>query len=306
MTRFVSLFVLLAACTGTPSTTEGTTSAATTGGFGQGAHAGNGGDEGGGGAGGSGAGGSGAGGSIPETLVDRGLVARYFIDEAPSGTDPTELIDAAPDPLPLALSYAGVMTFGERDGQRGLLFSAKEQLDVASTPIAGTKIFTRLSGKTTATLEVVVAIDDASISQSRLIYVGEASEAGRFSLNAPQVDRVYVNWRGYDRIGAFVVDLGPARVVLHAVLNTTAEPEHRVRAFANGSPLPRIGGLIPGEGAGILLDGDEDLMIGNRPSGYRTPEGAIFYGAVYDVALSDEEVLRNAKALLASDDATTQ
>ena len=292
MIRLASLFALLAACTGTPSTTEGTTSGAGPGGEGQGANTNS---------GGAGGGVGGEGGAA--TLVDRGLVARYFIDEAASGTAPTELADAAPEPLALTLFYDTAMTFGERDGQRGLVFTDTEQLDAASTPIADTKIFTRLSGKTGATLEVVVAIDDASTNQSRLIYVGEGTEAGRFSITAPQIDRVYVNWRGYDRIGDFVASLGPARVVLHAVIDTSAEPDLRVRAFANGSPLPRIGGLIPGEGAGILLDGDEDLIIGNRPAGYRTPEGAIFYGAIYDVALSDEEVLRNAKLLLASDDA---
>ncbi len=66
------------------------------------------------GVGGSGVGGSGVGGNDPPifydgTLVDVGLLARYFIDEAGQGQGPSQLIDAAADPLNLTLSYVNAM-----------------------------------------------------------------------------------------------------------------------------------------------------------------------------------------------------
>lgn len=289
------LLVLLVACTGTPSSTEGTTGASTSslgsGGEGAATSAG--------GAGGSGAGPFG--GAPPAGLVDRGLVARYFIDEAASGTEPTQLSDAADDPLPLAVHYDGTVAFGERDGQRGLIFAVVGAFGRASVPIGGTKVLSRLVGKTTSTLEAVVALDAVSTTPTRILHIGADTDSGKLTMSAPLLDRIYLH-SGDGRAGAWVASVGPTRVVLHVVLDTNAAPELRVRGYANGSPLPRFGGEIPEAGAAIVLDGDEHLVVGNREVGERSPEGAVLYAAIYDESLTEAEVLRNASLLLASDD----
>jgi len=144
---------------------------------GAGAQAGSGGDTGGGGTGAAGAtGGSGAtgggtgamgatggggqggsGGNAP-TLVDRGLLVRYYIDEAASGQTPQQLIDAAPSPLNLTINYTPSLTFTEVASNRGLHWALLGSSANARTTLDGTKILSGLNGHTTGTIEAVVDV----------------------------------------------------------------------------------------------------------------------------------------------------
>lgn len=255
----------------------------------------------------------GSGGEPVPGLVDRGLLVRYYLDEAAMGQDPSMVEDAAPDPLPLALDYglaAGGgapvynLAFAEVDGRRGLAWSDKLRSGGASAPLGGTKL-NALDGVTAATLEAVFDLDDGGGSGicSRLIQVGvdafgtfticlESNQHPSFRLNGSQVEEWSVDV------------IARPRAVLHLVMDTSqADPEARVRLFLDGTDVGPgdVMNTPPGDGDVIVLSGGE-MAIGNRESGDASPQGTIFYAAVYGEALTDDEVAGNAQVLLSSDD----
>jgi hypothetical protein len=285
---------LCGACTGMPSSTEGaqSTSVATVGAGGSGANMGVGGST----------GGQHVGGAPP--LLDDGLIARYFIDEADSGQGPTELVDAAPDPVPLAITYIPQMSFAEKDGHRGLEFTT-EGLDGRASVLAdGTKFQTRLAGAMTATMEAVVEIAAVTSSGSRIMHMGAAtSTEWWFSMGTGSVNRMDISIED-DWLGYFVVPLTVlGRVVLHSVIdNTQTDPEARTRFYANGGITPRIWGTPFDQDHPFDIPAGKYFVVGNREVGQRTIRGINYYVAVYDIAFSEAQVQANASALLASDD----
>jgi concanavalin A-like lectin/glucanase superfamily protein len=283
----------LLACTGTPSATEGAqASVSSSSAGGAGGH--------GGGSGGAGASGGSEGGSPP--LLDDELVARYFIDEAASGQTPTTLADAAPDPLPLALSYVPQMTFTEKDGHRGLQFTATELDGRASVLADATKIQDRLAGSLVATIEAVFELEDVSTNGSRIVHIGFDTE-WFFSLGSSAPNRLRVFISGTE-IGRFVTPLPTlGRVVVHAVIdNTQADPEARCRLYVDGSPVLRIAGTPMDQNEAFTLPNGKHFVLGNREIGLRTFQGILYYAALYQTAFTEEQVADNTRALLQYDD----
>ena len=283
-----------------------------------------GGDEGGAGAGGNASGGqggavstggggssSGEGGDLPVhpgVLVDEGLVARYYLDEAASGQDPTEALDAAPDPLPLALTYINegtdtFMTYTEDpNGNRGLTFATYGRDDRASVAIDGTKISTSLHSSTTMTYEVVAEVLGVIPESSRLIHIGLDTDH-TLSFETGVVTRLgfEVNDGGWTSVPSYLPALG--RAVFHSVFDSSqADPLDRVRIYVNGGRLPIIGDVAVEMDAAIDLGPGRHFVIGNREIGQRTIEGTIYYAAVYSDALSEAQVLQNVGLLLVDDD----
>lgn len=272
----------------------------------------------GGGGGGANAGGAGGigpeGGSMmlhPGSLVDDGLVARYYLDEADSGQTPTEAIDAAPNPLNLALRYVGdpaamepAMTYIEdMSGNRGLNFSQVGMDDVAYVAIDTTKIATMLQGGTTLTYEIVADIQGVSSSTSRLSHIGTNGDH-TFTFSASQLTHVHLtvnNQSGFDA-PALLGSLG--RAVYHAVFDSNeVEPADRVRFYVNGSPLPTLTvSSSLSQGTVIDLDVGKFYAIANREEGARTFEGTMYYSAIYNVALTSEQIIQNTGLLLVDDD----
>lgn len=240
----------------------------------------------------------------PGVLVDDGLVVRYYMDEATTGQGPTELLDAAPDPLDLPITYIPEMAYTQdAPGMTGIEWDAAE-LDGRPTASAnGTKIVTALHTSTTATVEMVLAFTDVSGSNSRLFYLGQGSDTGRLTVSTPSVYflRFTVN---EDRVASSFFDSTPAgRFVLHAVYDTAqATPEERARFYVNGGRLQSFGTTPPDLNDAISIPADQDIAIGNRESGGRSINGTIYYAAVYSDALTDDDILQNALLLLENDD----
>jgi hypothetical protein len=263
-----------------------------------------------GGAGASGGGGSagvgGAGGawSQPLSLVSTGLLTRYYIDEAASGTAPTELIDHAPNPNNLLLTYQGEAAFAEVNGNRGLSWLAIEGDSRASIAVAGSKL-TQLQAENSATIEIVLEMSEISFSHTRFSHIGDGSEGGRFSLSAPSLTTAQVYISTGSRIGLWLVDYKAlGRMVMHAVLDTAqADPEQRQRLYINGAPAVRIGGSPVLQDTVIDIGTTTHYVIGNREIGARSGLGTIYYAALYTDALSEADIQNNAAALLFDDDA---
>jgi hypothetical protein len=240
----------------------------------------------------------------PDPLVGRGLVVRYFIDEAASGTVPKTLLDSAPSPLPLTIFY-DAMSFDEVGGNRGLRWSAITQLGRVSAPIGGTKIQTELHGSKTGTIEVVVDVE-ATAKYGRICHIGYDILAGFFTLRINTPDTISFNYHsGNNPAGTWPLDHAAAgRQVMHLVYDSTRSvPEDRARLFLDGKLQTPLGGTNPVDpNDGLNMPASAHFVIGNAEVGDRGIQGTVFYMALYSEALTDAELSQNATALLASDD----
>jgi hypothetical protein len=261
-----------------------------------------------GGMGGIGVGGtSTAGGGLPMhpgVLVDDGVVVRYYMDEATTGQMPTELIDSAPDPLNLPITYVTEMNFSQAaPGQTGITWDAAGLDGRPTAPVDGSKLITRLQTSKVATTELVLEILDVTSSNSRLLFTGLDANTGRLTMatSATQYLTFYVN---DTRAAASFLDVeSMGRMTLHAVFDSTqTAPEDRARIYINGGPLPSFDITVPALDDVLDLQTGRHFAIGNREIGGRSIEGTIFYAAIYDEALTDAQVLQNAVLLLENDD----
>ncbi len=236
----------------------------------------------------------------PPALVDCGLLARHYLDEASSGTGPATAFDASGNGVDLTLSYGGNMAYDEVDGHRGLRWQASGQGGVASVGVDGTTI-ADLEGTTAATIEVVVQLQSVVSDGSRLVHIGMGSEGGRFTLASDGADELH--YRNYDtEYGNWPFDFALSdRAVVHLVIDTAQPDEaNRVRMFVDGVAVAATSGLPPQDQT--FQVGGRSYAIGNRANGSRSPQGLIYYAASYACALSDAEVAHNAAILHADDD----
>lgn len=242
------------------------------------------------------------------TLVDRGLLARYFIDETDQGQDPLFLIDSTPDPLPLGLVYAPdpmQPTFVEQGGHRGLEWQDHTALGAAQALVSNTKIEAALEGSSTLTLEVVIdpqAFGDLGFT-SRIIHIGAGFNGGRVTLGATSAQGFRLRINDATRT-EWLVDVGTLdRVVLQLVVDL-GEPRmnDRARLFIDGVLQAPTGGsgLMPNDTVNFL--GGEWLMLGNRQAFDRSFGGVLYYAAIYEVALDGDELASNRARLTVDDD----
>ncbi|WP_050432063.1 LamG-like jellyroll fold domain-containing protein [Chondromyces crocatus] len=246
-------------------------------------------------------------------LVSTDVLVRYVINEPASGQTPTELMDVAPDPLALPITFANGLAFTQdTNGHRGLTWPARGQDGRAARSIQNTKVTTRLDQAQRLTLELVADVTDSDSGSTltRLFYLGINESTDQLSLiprNAGENLRLYFNDNNADAHNGvqWPVNLHTAgRIVLHVVLDTTkATDSERVTLYRNGSALsPEGTPTWPGENERLNLTGTNSLALGNRPSGGRSIQGTLHYAAVYMRALTPNEVESNAAVLLANDD----
>ncbi|MBW2455453.1 MAG: hypothetical protein JRI68_13115 [Deltaproteobacteria bacterium] len=257
-------------------------------------------------------GGSGGSGGAPPALIDRELVARYYLDEAAAGQEPTAAQDSAADPLDLPLTYAAQLSYVEVDGNRGLRWTTAGSAGRATVPIGSTKVHDRLDDSTQVTVELVVDVED-SVYFDRLMHVGEANQVGgELALALPSGANtlsLHPYGNAADNAGEWTVGLATAgRVVVHLVMDTNlATQADRTRLFVDGvaAPLttPATTTYVPFQaGDNLDLDLSSTFTVGNKPIQNRSMKGTIFYLALYAVALTTTEIEGNVKLLQVSDD----
>jgi hypothetical protein len=259
------------------------------------------------GAGGAGAGGGGGTGGGPLGLVDDQLVVRYYLDEAASGSSALLGLDAAQSPLNLPYLWQGSMAYTEdAQGNRGLTWSSTGEDGRPQEYVDGTKVAAALTGTTSATVEIVADIQDMN-DFNRLFHVGTGTENGRFAVMGCSGGggALCLYWHGADIAGAWVFDVTLAgRAVYHFVLDTLeALPADRVRAYVDGTLIPGDPGLVVSPGDTLTVGAGAQLVLGNRVTGGRSPQGTLFYAAMYGKALTQAEIEQNVAVLLADDDA---
>ena len=244
-----------------------------------------------------------SGGELPDGFVDEGLLVRYFLDEADSGTDEPEVADASMvDPLPLDISYSGGLPFfTEVDGNRGLMWDAPGEDGGPRVEILGTKI-QDLDGLTEATIEVVVLLESVTEQASRLSHIG-AGSGSDFTLSSSADDQVEFRLTG-STPGVWSVPFSDGNPVVLTLLFDSEEGEgsDRVLLFVDGEPVAASEYQAPPQGTTISLAPAGRYSIGNRGNGSRSIEGVLFYAAMYTVALDETQVAHNAEILLDDDD----
>lgn len=236
-------------------------------------------------------------------LVDRGLVARYFIDEAASGQTPTSLTDSAPSPLSLPLTF-GQATFTEVNGHRGLQWAANTSSGKGEISLAGTKFLQQLVPARTVTIEVVVQITSSGGSGNESQITGMRGSNPDFMLTSLNgTDIRFFKPFGSEGATWSNVNAAQQRMVLHLVFDSQqANPSDRIDLFVNGLGIIKTASFPPAMGQTVGLGGSDEFMLGNRQQSDRSIAGTIFYVAYYQVALNDTEIASNAQRLLSNDD----
>jgi hypothetical protein len=242
-------------------------------------------------------------GAPTEGLIDEGLLARWFLDEAAFGTVPTQTADAADEPFDLPIDFAsGDLAWTEENGHRGLRWMVAGGDGAPLRAIAGSK-FDMLQGRRRATIEIVASVEQVISQDSRLFHIGTGADAGDFTLRSDDLNELEFVLEGQS-VAAWAVDLPMlGRAVFHVVFDTTqVMPENRVRLYVNGGLEEPVSSSPPELNAGVQLSQSPYLSLGNR-DGDRSIEGAVYYAAFYASALGVKQIEYNATLLFEDDDA---
>ena len=241
-----------------------------------------------------------------EGLVEDGLLVRYFLDDEAPGPVPadTELEDHGPGvslDLPIIVAQGQPEFIVDADGNSGLSWTNvnNDGRPVAELDDPGGSKLLELDGATQVTLEIVAAIEQVHSMGSRFIHIGTGDTSHSLALSARGTGSLRLRTHVSNTTAVWELELDGERTVYTAVIDLELAQDDRYRLFANGSEVEPSEFL---DVNALQIDSDHELSLGNRSNGDRAMEGALFYAAIYDRALSPEEVQQNADLLGDSDD----
>lgn len=243
-------------------------------------------------------------------LSDTGLVVRYYLDEAASGTGPTVAADSSPNNYALDLFYnSGAMTYIEMSGNRGLDSTTANASQRASRTIATSDaLWIAMNGKTKGTLEVVFYVDAYNSNGGRIFGVdnGSTGTDGQFNVLATTTN-LLLGWNERANQTLAAVPSTGARHVLHVIIDTSlATQADRVRYSLNGGTITNGSSTsLPPNDALAFESGNDSLVINNRNSGSgfnRSADQKILYAAMYDTPFDQTRVDTHYSVLNADDD----
>ena len=246
------------------------------------------------------------------SLADTGLSVRYYLDEAASGTTPTDLIDASGvgSAYDLPLVYDGNLAFTEDgSGNRGLNFTSVSGADRAERAIDNTsdKIRDTLVGEQKITLEWVGDFTSFTTSYSRLLVINNRTGGNPLiGVSCPNVNGTgsRIHW---NEVHVRSFDLPQDGVhVWHLVHDTTEAVESdRIKLYKDGGAVSLTSiATVTGDST-FAMSANVSLYIGNRENSgtwARSFVGKFYYGAIYAAALTPTEVTNNATILATDND----
>lgn len=244
-------------------------------------------------------------------LVDTGLVVRYYLDEAASGSTPTQALDTSGvgSAFNLTLDYgaSAEMSYTEVSGNRGLDSTATEGTQGARGTVndVSDKVRDALHGVTQATIEVVYDADVFGLNGSRIVSLMGASATFGVHGNPTLPDnhlRLFVN--GVEAIRTLTGMTG-ARKVLHMVLDTPqVTASDRLKLYLDGTQVTSFNTTTyPAQNTTLSLSASTVVMVAGQGTGSRNINGRVFYAAIYAHALTAPEVSGNYNILALDDDA---
>lgn len=247
--------------------------------------------------------------NVGTELVDRGLLVRYFYDEAASGQGPTTVFDRSGNGYDLDdLAYDGVNLFWTVTGNdRGIGSSGathdgyqRHAIDNASDLIRDA-----LDGAQECTFEICVVVDDITVSNSRLFCINDrigGNPVLGITSNATDEYQFFFN-KVASLDNNHDLSAGGVHVVTVIVNSAMAIETDRIRFYIDGVLDEAVGNLTLFDT--ISMDANVDLIGMNRESSGaydRSFDGVLYYAAVYDEMLTASEIADNAAILLRSND----
>jgi len=233
-------------------------------------------------------------------------VSQYLLDEASSGQGPTDALDNMATPFNLPHDYdtspVQPVYFSGANG-KGLEWNTVTEGGGPHASIVGTKIKTQLDGTKTASIVLVMDIDAVSASTSRFFTIGAGVGNGQFTLSTNAIGELHFLYNG--TTVKFTQDLTVGRIVVHAIFDTDQDiSDNRLKIYVNGIRLIKITGSNPTTGTTLdLSDAGLEMFIGNRDANVRSCDGRISYCAVFDKAVTIDQIMTEVGTLLANDDA---
>lgn len=244
-------------------------------------------------------------GGAPQVLVDRHLIARYYLDEDTTGSVQPDAFDAAPDPINLTLDYTGGQPayVNPARSQTGLAFGKVSQTGYAGFGnVDGTKFEEPLE-TTAATIEVVVElgqVSDTPGEPSQLVWLGGNGNTGKIAL-AAGLAGFRMSFSDGLR-SAWNVPMNPRQVVTLVLDTTERAAQNRARLYIDGVLTPSTSGDPPSLNAEISVPNNAWFMLGNTTDEAHSFAGILYYAAIYNGALTADEVADNAAVLAVDDD----
>ena len=237
-------------------------------------------------------------------LIDTDLIVRYYVDEAASGTTPTDVLDASGvgTDFDLALTYGTALSYTEAATGRGLQSTSNTGAQRAEKATAsGDKVYDNLHGAQKITIELVVDIDSGKVGGGRVFVLNRTTDSPLLGLVVDGTDwRVY--WEEYTRrswTGS------TSRQVIHIVYDTTlATANDRIKIYVNGSLITPDYDSTPAQNDTLSIPAGTKLFMFNRGTTTfdRSVTGMIYYAAIYDGAFSAANVTNNYDILVLDDD----
>jgi hypothetical protein len=242
-------------------------------------------------------------------LVDTLLTARYYFDEAASGSAPTTVFDhASLGTSDLTINYgSGNLSYLESGSNSGLESTSISGAQAAARVIDDEldDLRTFLHGAQTITIELVMRVDVRHTGgQSRMFgVIDESSDVGRLMIKAAQgSDNLILAFNG-SNVEQWALTTTEA-AIWHVVIDTTqAAADDRVKVYKNGSVVTSTTSIAITQNTTLDLSTDQQLIAMNRIAGDRSFDGRLAYAALYAHAFSVAEVTHNYTELTADDDA---
>jgi hypothetical protein len=244
-------------------------------------------------------------------LSDTNLLVRYYLDEAASGTTPTQVNDASGNDYHLTeINYgSGNLSWTEVSGNRGLASSSTTGTQRVRVGIDNTSDLIRdaMQGQTKWVMELVCDVDTENASTSRIFAIqnriGSGPDAGLVCVSST-VWRVFIDnadWCTFDPGSG-----KDSRCVWHIVVNTDeATQNDRIKVYKNGSLLTTT--CTATLSRAVSVDSDSDLILFNRESSGsydRSFAGTIYYAALYAGGTFDATRVSDHYDVLTADDDT--
>ena len=222
-------------------------------------------------------------------------IARWLLDEASSGTGPTECADSAGDNT-LTIDYSsGDAAWTSVSGGNGLDFTAAaasansaiaELADIATNGDIGSSF----DAATSLSCLIVTTIDNGHAFGARLLHIGTNSGNGDFGVLA-EVSNLIVRWD--QEGGGQEVDytLPSGLTTIGITIDTTESTgADRCKVYYDGSLQTSIGGVLTiNQALDDINATNRSICIGNRPSQNRNIDGKVYYAELFTGQLTATE-----------------
>jgi hypothetical protein len=255
-------------------------------------------------------------------LESSNLIARYLLNEASSGTSVTQINSTVNNYHLDEINYNSGAMFWTEDsgGNRGIRSSTTGQTQHARRKVTTGDPLLSASGGTKWTWEVVVDNNIlGTANNERVVAIHRRTSTGvsafSITVNTTEFFCTGFNNSSATSDGTALLhsmlrsSLTSGRNVIHLVIDSTlATAADRAKFYLNGAFMtPVFTNATVVQNSTLALNTDHDLIFFNRGDTgtfTRSPQGNLYYAALYNKALTTDEINVNYSALITNGDDT--